>query len=211
MISSGGKIDFSRKKEKIRKTNTKGTTGHFWPLRGKGLSPFWIQITFTPNTHYQSWAKQAYAPRTAHHGLSPLAFPFLFAPKLRRSLPRDAPQGSTTPKTLDHPRERSGAEGEPRPSQIPPGTGAATPAAMKLTVKTLKGTYFEIRVQPNDTVSRPDPHSVLIFFSLLVLRMGAPCGFEWLWSLILPICVELYGVLRDSTVRASGHCCGQGE
>ena len=49
VISSGGKIDFSRKKEKIRKTNTKGTTGHFWPLRGKGLSPFWIQITFTPN------------------------------------------------------------------------------------------------------------------------------------------------------------------
>jgi hypothetical protein len=35
---------------------------------------------------------------------------------------------------------------------------------MKLTVKTLKGTHFEIRVQPNDTVSRPDPHSVLIFF-----------------------------------------------
>ena len=42
---------------------------------------------------------------------------------------------------------------------------------MKLTVKTLKSTQFEIRVQPNDTVSRPDPHSVLIFFSL-VLRMG---------------------------------------
>ena len=36
---------------------------------------------------------------------------------------------------------------------------------MRLTVKTLKGTHFEIRVQPNDTVSRPDPHSVLIFFS----------------------------------------------
>ena len=32
---------------------------------------------------------------------------------------------------------------------------------MKLTVKTLKGTHFEIRVQPNDTVRYSDPHFVL--------------------------------------------------
>jgi len=44
---------------------------------------------------------------------------------------------------------------------------------MRLTVKTLKGTHFEIRVQPNDTVSRPDPHSVLIFFSSRASDGGA--------------------------------------
>ena len=32
---------------------------------------------------------------------------------------------------------------------------------MKLTVKTLKGTHFEIRVQPNDSVRYSDPHFVL--------------------------------------------------
>ena len=113
----------------------------------------------------------------------PSAFRVSVSPQLRRSLPRDAPQGSTTPKTLDHPRERSGAEGEPRPSQIPPGTGAATPAAMKLTVKTLKGTHFEIRVQPNDTVSRPDPHSVLNFsfscFGWGRLVVSSGCGASY--------------------------------
>ena len=54
---------------------------------------------------------------------------------------------------------------------------------MKLTVKTLKGTHFEIRVQPNDTVSRPDPHSVLnfsfSFFGWGRLVVSSGCGASY--------------------------------
>lgn len=52
---------------------------------------------------------------------------------------------------------------------------------MKLTVKTLKGTHFEIRVQPNDTVRYSDPHFIFEIVLVLLIRDAS-----WVRALVAP-------------------------
>lgn len=125
--------------------HVRGTCGDLPPLLWRR------QVPRTTMTYIHSYIPRTRARTTDHALLFRLSSLWVWGLRVSRVLSCFHFGSEPDPRT---------GIGAPRLGSIPLSRPCVIHAAMKLTVKTLKGTNFEIKVQPTDTVSflpRPRP------------------------------------------------------